>query len=397
MSTNNIYDVIIETPLEYNETLSNKYKCEVYLKREDMQFLKTAKIRGVLNKFLNTNKENLCNGVVSCSTGNMGYCVAYCCYLFKINGIIFVPTNVTSIIKNKMSDLGKEFVTIKEESQSFSECLNKAMLYTFDTHKVFIHPYDDQFIISGYETIANEIQKQLCPDFPDFIVCPVVGGALISGIINFVDGKCKIIGVEENDCACMSSAIKSLKPIPINNTLTKPNIVGHLTYDKCINKLFKIVTVTNECICDSVELLHDIGIVSETMGAMTIASLDDLRYYIKGKKIVCIISGGNIDISEYSSIKIKSAINKGLLHYFVVSFPQKPGSLKTFVNDVLNYNDDIIRFEYLKKSNSVFGNVLVGIKLDNPLNLQKVKNNMKKFEFSYKRIKPDDELFSFFV
>lgn len=376
MLVNSGYDVYKKTPIERNDKLSQLYGCEVYIKREDQQITRSYEIRGITNKLLSMPKDTLRNGVITCSDGNFGISAAHCSNILGIPMTIFVPKCIKPYIVIKMREFGGTHVSIIENGDTFVECLEKTIWHTFDTNMVFIHPYEDEQVIDGYSTIGDEIKDFL----PNIVVCPADGDALLISLMYASKNTYEVIGVAEFDA-------------PECKNISESKCVQ---YKFIKDKIRKICVDDNE-ICCSVEELHNDGIVVDNKGALAICGLNHIKSVIVGKKILCITNGGNIVISEYDSIHKKSTIQKGLLNYFLVTFPQKPGSLKLFVNNVLDENDDIVRFEYLKKTNDVFGNVLIGIKMGDVCNLQKIKRNMKKFDFKYRRLKSNDDIFNFLI
>lgn len=385
-----------KSPLELNDRLSQKFKCRVYLKREDMLVTKSSAIRAVINKlsFIIAN-ENQGVKFVTCSNGNFAYSFAFYCNYLKIRHKIYVPKFTSHDVKKKICALGKEYLTLCEEGNSFIECLNIAQFAAFETNMFFVHPYNDNLIIDGYKSIGNEILNEIKPDI---ILIPILGGGLAAGIVKSIQDKCEqdkceVYGVEYNTHPCMEQAIKNDQLIKLTGQNQNRNLndeIGQIPFEICKTGLKKVILVDENEVCFNVEELHNDGIVSEMTGALSVTGISHLRDKLVGKNVVCIISNGNISISNYTIIKKKSLQWLGLTHYFVVYFPQKPNMLRLFVNDILNENDDIIQFKYLKKSDDNFEWVLIGIQLGNLGHLEKIKSRMKQKNFDYEQIKPDN-------
>jgi threonine dehydratase len=390
-----IKNEIIKTPLELNKRLSNKYNSNIFYKREDLQITRSFKIRGSLNKIksINNTKELIC-----ASAGNHAQGMAYSCNKLGLNGTIYVPTITPQQKINRIKYYGGNLVKIKLHGNNFQECLDHALKIAKIQDKYFIHPFDDDDIINGQATIAYEIYNDIQPDF---IVCPIGGGGLISGIGQYsklINPECKIIGVESKNADSMSLALKNNKPSMITNLNTFVDgasvaKVGDKPFEICKNTIDQIYTISNKRVChDIINCYQDDGIILEPAGALTLGCLDELKadYDIDGKKIVVILSGGNNDISRYSEIMQLNLEYMGLIHYFVIEFNQNPGQLKFFINNIMDSNIDIIRFEYIKKTNKNFGNVLIGVQLSDSHYIKQLINNLNTKNINYKKIEYDD-------
>lgn len=386
-----ISDLVKKTPLILNERLSKLYGANIYLKREDLQKPRSFKIRGAYNKILNTN-----NRIVCASAGNHAQGVALSCAHLNIPCSIFIP-NKTPLQKiNRIKHFADNNCDIKITGNNFNECLITAQEYSVNNNSTFVHPYNDADVIIGQSTLAYEIFNDIKPDY---IISTIGGGGLISGIslynklYNNLYKKCKIIGAEPETCPSMQLSLinNNIITYPVKDNFvdgaTVPKI-GDITYFMTKNYVDRIYNVEIGKLCeDIINLYTEDGIISEPAGALSIGALDRLdKNEIKGKNIVCILSGGNNDISRYPEIRDRMLTYKGLKHYYLVEFTQKPGELKTFINKILSPNDDIVRFEYIKKTNLSYGNVLIGLELEKSCKYKIIETKLKQEGINYLKI-----------
>jgi threonine dehydratase len=386
----------IKTPLHLSERLSEKYDCEVYLKREDLQKTRSFKIRGSLNKILKNHNSMGSKEIVCASAGNHAQGVAYSCNLLGIKGKIFCPTTTPPQKLNRILHFGGNNIHLDRVGNNFNESLEIAQKYSNDTGGIFVHPYDDIDVIEGQATIGLEIYRDL-PDVNTIIGC-LGGGGLMSGVGSFFqDKKINIYAVEPFGAESMTLAYQSGGPIKmekIDNFVDGASVsrVGDLTYKICREVLDDIFVVDNGRICsEMLELYQEDGIIVEPAGCLGVCGLDKLNN-IEGEKIVCIVSGGNNDITRYQEILEKNAVYLGIRHYYWVEFTQKPMELKRFLEEVIGEDDDITRFEYCKRTNKTFGKVLVGFET---LENKKIEEKMRINGFQFRKIGNDD-LFNFF-
>jgi len=396
--------VVTRTPLTYSATLSRKYNCDVYLKREDMQIVRSYKLRGAYNLISSLPQEQLAKGVTCASAGNHAQGFAYSCKALGIKGVVFMPIITPKQKVNQVEMFGGDHIEIKLIGDTFDDCAAEAMAYTEAKDMVFIPPFDNPKIIEGQGTVAVEIledQQQV-----DYLVVPIGGGGLASGVGMYFKSyspATKIIGVEPKGAPSMLKALENGSPV------TLPTIdrfvdgaavkrVGALTFEICKEVLDQMHTVAEGKVCSTIlKLYNEDAIVVEPAGALSIAALDDFADEIKGKKVVCVVSGSNNDIDRMQEIKERSLLHEGLKHYFIVSFAQRPGALKEFVNHVLGPNDDITRFEFIKKHNKETGPALVGIELKNKEDYQVLMQNMARYNINYTELNNDDNLFGYLV
>lgn len=396
--------VVKKIPLEYNERLSKRYQCNVFLKREDLQVVRSYKIRGAYNMMSALSSEERKRGVVCASAGNHAQGFAYSCKAMQIKGVVFMPIVTPNQKVSQVSMFGEEWVEIKLVGDTFDDCAAAAKKYTEEHNMVFIPPFDHPKIIEGQGTVGVDIYREL-PEI-EYLFIPIGGGGLASGTgiyFKTYSPKTKLIGVEPAGAPSMLKAFEAGHPVTlkeidrfVDGAAVKR--VGDLTYSICKEVLDKVHTVEEGKVCSTIlKLYNENAIVVEPAGALSVAALDDFADEIKGKNVVCIISGSNNDIDRMQEIKERSLFYEGLKHYFMIRFFQRPGALKQFVNEVLGPDDDITRFEYIKKINKESGPALVGIELKNKEDYKKLIENLEKYNISYTEINKDNNLFGHMV
>lgn len=399
-----IKPVIKRTPLIYNARLSEKYGCQLFLKREDLQAVRSYKLRGAYNMICQLSAEQLAKGVVCASAGNHAQGVAFSCRELNTRGIIFMPeiTPKQKIDQTRM--FGNGMIEIILVGDTFDDCLKEALAYTDENKMTFVPPFDNYNIIEGQGTVAVEILEDL-PD-TDIVIIPVGGGGLAAGAGSYlkqVNPSIRVLGVEPEGAPSMFRAFEVGGPETlhsINRFVDGASVkrVGELTYPICRNVIDHIILVPEGKVCTTIlRLYNEEAIVAEPAGALSVAALDLCADQIKGKKVVCILSGGNNDIERMQEIKELSLLYEGLKHYFLIRFPQRPGALKTFVNNVLGPGDDITRFEFIKKTERESGPALVGIELKSAEDYAALIQRMEAHRFDYKAINRDQTLFEYLV
>jgi len=399
-----IKEVVTRTPLQYNLHLSEKYGAEVYLKREDLQVVRSYKLRGAFNKILSLSQEERSRGVVCASAGNHAQGVALSCKKLDIKGVIFMPgpTPRQKITQTEMWGNGN--IEIILTGDTFDDCQKGALEYTKEHNMTFIPPFDDLKVIEGQGTVAVEILEDL-PDL-DAVFIPIGGGGLSSGLSYHMKKyapNVKCYGVEPEGAPSMQAAIKNGGPIElehINKFVDGAAVkkIGALTYEISSQLLTSVKSIPEGKICTTIlELYNKDAIVAEPAGALSIAALDFHKDEIKGKKVVCVVSGGNNDIDRMSEIKELSLLYEGFKHYFIVRFPQRPGALRLLVTEVLGPKDDITRFEYIKKTERERGPALIGIELNDPNDYITFIERLKSYKFDFIEINKDQTLFEYLV
>jgi threonine dehydratase len=401
-----IYGYVKTTPLQENETLSNKYDCRVLLKREDLQLGRSYKIRGAFNKISSLNEEERKKGVVCASAGNHAQGVALSCAKLKIKGTIYMPKTAPMQKVEKVRQFGKEFIDIVLFGDSFDDAFEEAKLHKDQTAKIFIHPFDDEKIIEGQGTVGKEIYEQENGQI-DYLFIPIGGGGLSSGVGSYfkqVSPETKIIGAEPLGAASMKLSFEKGEITRFENMDKFVDgaavaTVGKLNFEICKEVIDDICVVPEGKTCTVIlQMYNDDAIVVEPSGALSIAALDQYKEEIKGKTVVCIVSGGNNDITRMEEIKERSMLFEGLKHYFIVNFPRRAGNFKDFVNKVIGPNDEISFVEFSSKKTSgdtVPG--MIGIEVLNKEDLQVIIKNMKKHGFSYELLNDNKMLFDYLV
>lgn len=398
-------EVIIKTPLQRDAVLSAKYDCNVYLKREDLQIVRSFKIRGAYNMIRSLSAEDRAKGIVCASAGNHAQGVAYSCKALGIKGKIYMPSTTPNQKIKQVRRFGGEFVEVILKGDTFDDAYDEALQACIDHGMTLIHPFDEPRIIAGNGTIAMEVLESL--DQPaDFMFVTIGGGGLAAGVTTYVktvSPSTKVIGVEPQGAASMAEAIKLGKVVTleeINKFVDGAAVkrVGGLTYDICSRHLDDIVIVPEGKACTTIlELYNENAIVVEPAGSLTVAALDQYRDQIRGKTVVCIISGGNNDIDRMQEIKERSLIYEGLKHYFMVNFPQRAGALREFLGEILGPHDDITRFEYIKKHDKENGPALVGIELLSKDAYEPLIERMQQKGVDYVEINKDSNLFNILI
>ncbi len=400
----NLKKVVTRTPLQLNLNLSRKYQCNVYLKREDLQVVRSYKLRGAYNMMSSLPAEQLQKGVVCASAGNHAQGFAYSCKKLNAKGVVFMPVITPKQKINQTKMFGDDAIEVKLAGDTFDDCAVAAKKYTEENGMTFIPPFDDYKIIEGQGTVGLEILEEQSDI--DFVFIPVGGGGLSAGVGTYFktySPKTKIIGLEPEGAPSMFEALKAGEPVTLENIDrfvdgAAVKRVGDITFSVCKEVLDDMHLVPEGKICTTIlKLYNEDAIVIEPAGALSIAALDDYADAIKGKNIVCIIGGGNNDIDRMQEIKERSLQFEGLKHYFLIRFAQRPGALKEFVNHVLGEHDDIVRFEYMQKHNKETGPALVGIELKVREDYDALLSNMQRFQINYTELKNDDNAFGYLV
>ncbi|TYR81162.1 threonine ammonia-lyase IlvA [Priestia megaterium] len=400
-----IKDVVVHTPLQRNDVLSERYECNIYLKREDLQVVRSFKIRGAYNRIKKLSQQELEHGIACASAGNHAQGVAYACRHLNIDGKIFMPSTTPRQKINQVKFLGKDNVQVVLTGDTFDDSYEKAIECSNEEKRTFIHPFNDVDVIAGQGTVAVEMFND-CEDEIDYVFGSIGGGGLIAGVGTYVKSispKTAVIGVEPAGAAGMQTSfdrgevvtLHSIDPF-VDGAAVKT--VGTVSYEISKEVVDDIVVVPEGKVCTTIlSLYNENAIIAEPAGALSIAALDSYREQIKGKTVVCVISGGNNDIGRMQEIKERSMIYEGLQHYFIVNFPQRAGALREFLDEVLGPNDDISRFEYTKKNNKDSGPALVGIELKHKEDYFPLINRMNQKGFPYTEINKESNLFHLFI
>ncbi len=397
-------DVIKPTPLEYNRSLSRQYGANVYLKREDLQVVRSFKIRGAYYKMSQLTKEEVSKGIVCASAGNHAQGVAMACAKLNIRGIIFMPTTTPKQKINRVEHFGEGMVEIRLIGDTFDDSDEMARIYSKDQDMSFIHPFDDEDVIAGQGTVAPEILEDA--DFSvDYLIVSVGGAGLISGMASYFDvlsPDTKIVAVEATGAASLKAALDQGKVVTLEDIDSFADgiavkKVGKIPLEICKQTIDEHILVPEGKMCATIlSLYNEEAIVVEPACASTIAALDDLTDVIKDKNVVCILSGGNNDITRMEEIKERAMMYEGKKHYFIVRFPQRAGALKEFL-DLLGPTDDIARFEYTKKTNRDSGPALIGIEIKHKDDFEPLVARMKEANIDFQHLNKSPLLFEMLV
>jgi threonine dehydratase len=397
-------NVVVRTPLALNQNLSRRFQCAVYLKREDLQVVRSYKIRGAYNMMSSFPPEVLQRGVVCASAGNHAQGFAYSCKKLNVKGVVFMPIITPKQKVDQTRMFGENFIEIRLFGDTFDDCAVAAKKFTLENDMVFIPPFEDLRIIEGQATVGLEILEDLSD--VDYLFVPVGGGGLASGVGTYFktySPKTKIIGLEPEGAPSMVEAFKQGHPVTLDHIDrfvdgAAVKRTGDLTFSICREMLDHLDLVPEGRVCSTIlRLYNEDAIVVEPAGALSIAGLEKRAEEIKGKKVVCVVSGSNNDIDRMPEIKERSLQYEGLKHYFLIRFAQRPGALKEFVNNVLGPSDDITRFEYMQKTDKESGPAVVGIELASRADYDALMENMKKYHINYTEINKNDTLFSLLV
>lgn len=401
----NIKDVSLHTPLHYNHNLSEEYKADIYLKREDLQVVRSYKIRGAYNKMSGLSDSEMKKGIVCASAGNHAQGVAYACSRLSIHGRIYMPATTPRQKIRQVKMFGKTNIEVILTGDTYDAAERAAWEHCRSEGLTFIHPFDDPQIIEGQATIGLEILQDTEKPV-DYLILPVGGGGLAAGVGSYfrqMSPETRIVGVEPAGAPSMQISLAAGKVVElqeidkfVDGAAVKK--VGELSLKICSQIIDQMVSVPEGRVCTKILDLYNLdAIVMEPAGALSIATLDQMREEIKGKTVVCIISGSNNDITRMEEIKERSLLFEGLKHYFIVRFPQRAGALRTFVDQVLGPDDDITYFEYSKKTNREKGPAVIGIELTNKEDLNGLVQRMSENGFIYEYLNDNPSLFQVLI
>lgn len=396
--------VVLKTPLQYHKKLSEKFKAEIYLKREDLQVVRSYKLRGAYNLMQSLNEEERKRGVVCASAGNHAQGVAYSCKHLNIKGVIYMPAITPKQKINQVKMFGGDNIEVVLTGDTFDDCQTHALEFAAEENMVFIPPFDHLKVIEGQGTVAKEILDELSGI--DYIFIPIGGGGLCAGVGHYFktySPDTRIIGVEPSGAPSMKEALKAGRPVKLEKIQrfvdgASVQRVGEITFEFCKDLITDMLLVPEGKVSSTIlQLYNEDAIVAEPAGALSIAALDQYAAKLKGKKIVCILSGGNNDIDRMQEIKERSLLFEGLKHYFIVRFAQRPGALKEFVNHILGPNDDIVRFEFIQKHNKETGPALIGIEVKSKEDFDALITRMDEQKLNYTLVNQNENLFEYLV
>ena len=406
LAAERLQGVAVHTPLMHNLNLSECYGANIYLKREDLQVVRSYKIRGAYNKMATLSKEQLAKGVVCASAGNHAQGLAYACRKLEVNGTIFMPTTTPAQKIKQVGMFGKEFVKIELVGDTYDDAFYAAKKYCEEQNATFVHPFDDLQVMEGQGTVGLEIFKD--SNFKiDYLVFAIGGGGLASGVSTVfkqLSPKTKLVAVEPIGSPTMKTALQQDQVVTLEEIDkfvdgAAVQRAGDLTFQVCKQNLnHEILLIPEGKVCSTIlQLYNEEAIVAEPAGALSVSALDFIKDEIKGKNVVCIIGGGNNDITRTEEIKERSLLYEGLKHYFIIRFPQRAGAFKTFLNDVLSPTDNIVFFEYSKKTARERGPALVGIELKQQSDFQPLIERMNQNNIQFEYINDKPEIFEFLI
>lgn len=398
-------EIVFHTPLMRNLNLSGEFGANIFLKREDLQVVRSYKLRGAYIKISSLPEEVRKRGIVCASAGNHAQGVAYSCNLLGIKGVIYMPATTPDQKIKQVKMFGKNNVEVVLVGDTYDDSYNEGIKYAHEHNKEFIHPFDDIKVIEGQATVGLEILEDCHGDI-DYLFVPIGGGGLAAGVatyFNHMSPHTKIIGVEPEGAPSMKVSLEAgentaLKKIDkfVDGAAVKR--VGDLTFDICKGVLDDMILVPEGKVCTTIlKLYNEEAIVVEPAGALTIAALWQYRENLIGKNVVCVVSGSNNDITRTEEIKERSLLYEGLKHYFIIRFPQRAGALREFLVDVLGPEDDITHFEYKKKNSREKGPALVGIETRKKEDIELVMKRLKEKKFAFEYLNDQPDLFQYLI
>ena len=404
-----ISTAIAQTPLQYCPRLSEATGAEIYLKREDLQDVRSYKIRGAFNAVSQLNQEERAAGIVAASAGNHAQGVAYACKALGIKARIFVPEPTPQQKRDRILVHGGEMVDLVVTGATFDDAAAAARADAAERGAVVVEPFNSAATIVGQGTVAAEVISQLTAlgRAVDTVIVPVGGAGLLSGVLSYVadmSPATQVIGVEPSGAASLTAALEHGGPVTLEHvdpfvdgaSVKRIGDVNWSVVERNQDRL-DVMSVSEGAVCTSMlELYQNEGIIAEPAGALSVTALSQ-RTFRPGEIVVCIISGGNNDVLRYNEVMERSLVDRGLKHYFLVNFMQTPGQLRAFVSDVLGPNDDITRFEYLKRNDRETGAALVGIQLGNAADLEGLLTRMEDIDFDCQQLHPGTPEYGFLI
>ena len=401
-----IAGVVTPTPLQFSDRLSATTGASVYLKREDLQVVRSYKLRGAYNLLVQLSDEELAAGVVCSSAGNHAQGFAYACRSLGVHGRVYVPAKTPKQKRDRIRYHGGDFIELIVGGSTYDLAAEAALADVARTGATLVPPFDDPRTMAGQGTIAVEILDQL-EDEPDLVVVPVGGGGCIAGITTYLAERTtntSVLGIEPAGAAAMMAALANGGPVTLDHVDQFVDgaavaLAGKQTYAAlaAAGDMVSITTVDEGAVCTAMlDLYQNEGIIAEPAGALAVAGLCEANIE-PGTVVVCLVSGGNNDVSRYGEVLERSLVHLGLKHYFLVDFPQEPGALRRFLDDVLGPNDDITLFEYVKRNNRETGEALVGIELGSAADLDGLLQRMRATEMQIETIEPGSPAYRYLL
>lgn len=397
--------VIRRTPLHRNDRLSARTGARVWLKREDLQPVRSYKLRGAYYLISGLAESERAAGVIAASAGNHGQGVAFACRALGIKGRIVCPTGTPRQKRDRMLELGGDLVELVLVGRTYDEAASYAEQEAARTGATLVPAFDDPRTLIGQGTVAQEIVEQL-GEAPDILLVPVGGGGLLGGVLAWMRERAprtRVIAVEPAGAASLAAALAAGGPVVLPHVDTfvdgaAVRRVGDCTYAVAAARPPMTVTVPEGAICSEMLAMYQVdGIIAEPAGALATAALRTSVQVAEGQSVVAIVSGGNNDVSRYAEVLERSLVWEGRKHYFLVNFSQEPGALRSFLDDVLGPSDDIVLFEYVKRNNRDLGPALVGIELGEPTDLAALLARMEASPIQVERLTEDSAAYRFLV
>lgn len=401
-----ISGVVARTPLQFSERLSDATGASVYLKREDLQAVRSYKLRGAHNLLMQLSHDEIAAGVVCSSAGNHAQGFAMACRSMGIHGRVYVPAKTPKQKRDRIRYHGGEFIELIVGGKTYDVAAAAALDDVARTGATLVPPYDDVRTMAGQGTVAVEILDQLDVE-PDLVIVPVGGGGCISGITTYLadrTSKTSVLGVEPAGAAAMVAALANGRPVTLEHVDQFVDgaavaQAGALPYAvlSAAGDMVSIITVDEGAVCTAMlDLYQSDGIIAEPAGALSVAALMETDIE-PGSTVVCLISGGNNDVSRYNEVLERSLVHLGLKHYFLVDFPQEPGALRRFLDTVLGPNDDITLFEYVKRNNRDTGEALVGIELSSAADLEGLLARIRASDIHVEELEPGSPAYRYLL
>lgn len=401
-----IAGVVAPTPLQYSDRLSELTGANVYLKREDLQSVRSYKLRGAYNLLVQLSESELAAGVVCSSAGNHAQGFAYACRSLGVHGRVYVPAKTPKQKRDRIRYHGGEFIELIVGGATYDLAAEAALADVARTGATLVPPYDDLRTMAGQGTIAVEILDQLETE-PDLVVVPVGGGGCISGITTYLaerTTKSAVLGAEPAGAASMMAALAAGELVSLDHVDqfvdgAAVRRAGALPYAVLsgAGDMVSVTTVDEGAVCTAMlDLYQNEGIIAEPAGALSVAALLEAEV-APGSTVVCLISGGNNDVSRYGEILERSLVHLGLKHYFLVDFPQEPGALRRFLDEVLGPSDDVTLFEYVKRNNRETGEALVGVQLGSAADLDGLLDRMRTSEIHVEPLEPGSPAYRYLL
>lgn len=403
-ATDRLRGIARQTPLILSSRLTVAAGAQVWLKREDLQPVRSYKIRGAYNLIAQLSDEERARGVICASAGNHGQGVAMACATLGVHARIHVPSTTPRQKRERMTSLGGAFVDLVVNGETYDDAYRLARLAAERDGLVMVPAFDDARTIAGQGTVAREIVEQL-GTAPDVVLVPVGGGGMVAGMLTWFAAnhpETRVIGVEPSGAPCMQAAFDAGKPVVLRTIDTfvdgaAVRKAGELTYQIARHHDLDLLSVPEGRICVEMLDLYQIdGIIAEPAGALASAAIGDWLP-TPGQTVVAILSGGNNDVARYAEVIERALVYEARKHYFLVSFPQEPGALRRFLDDVLGPEDDITFFEYVKRSDRALGPALVGIELGTPEALPELMRRIRRSRIEVEPIDPESAMFRFLI